>query len=160
MKLPQLDTAYLLEFLVRLLNTPSPTGLSEAAIDLVEKEISAFPQLELSRTRKGALIAKWPGMRNDAPRALTAHVDTLGAMVKEIKSNGRLQMTRIGGLIWNAVETEGCWVHTRGGAAVRGSVLLTMASGHVHGGKVSDTIRSDETMEVRLDARVTDPKGV
>jgi putative aminopeptidase FrvX len=160
MNLPAIDTNYLIDFLVRLLNTPSPTGFSEAAIDLVEREFSAFPQLELSRTRKGALVAKWAGAKNDAPRALTAHVDTLGAMVKEIKSNGRLGLSRIGGLIWNAVETEGCWVHTRSGRGVRGSVLLTMASGHVHGGKVNDTVRNDDTMEVRLDARVSDPKGV
>ncbi len=158
--LPSIDKQYLLDLLVRLLITPSPTGMAEAAVVLVEKELAGFPALQLSRTRKGALIAKWAGARNDAPRALTAHVDTLGAMVKHIKPNGRLTMTRIGGLIWNAVETEGCWVHTSAGKALRGSVLLNMASGHVFGAKVSETTRSDETMEVRLDARVSDPKDV
>ncbi|HEY2980323.1 MAG TPA: M42 family metallopeptidase [Anaerolineales bacterium] len=160
MKLPAIDSTYLIDVLVRLLETPSPTGLAEDAIALVEKELAAFPQLRLSRTRKGALIARWEAAQSSAPRALTAHVDTLGAMVKQIKPNGRLGMTRIGGLIWNAVETEGCWIHTRGGGRVRGSVLLHMASGHVHGAKVTETVRSDDNMEVRLDARVGNPKEV
>ena len=90
MALPKIDTTCLIEFLVRLLNTPSPTGYSEQAIDLVEKELSVHAPLEIWRTRKGALVARWQVPGSPAPRALTAHVDTLGAMVKEIKPNGRL----------------------------------------------------------------------
>ena len=86
--LPEIDTDYLVDFLVRLLNIPSPTGFAEPAIAFVEKELSQFDQLELSRTRKGALVAKWNVERANAPVALTAHVDTLGAVVKEIKKKG------------------------------------------------------------------------
>ncbi len=151
--IPEIDTKYLLEFLTDLLNTPSPTGFTEGAITLTEQALRAFPALELSRTRKGALVARWPGRREDAPRALTAHVDTLGAMVKEVKSNGRLKLTRIGGFAWNTVEGEGCTVFTRGGGTVRGALLLTKASGHVHGSQVNEMKREDDNMEVRLDAR-------
>ncbi len=151
--IPEIDTKYLLEFLTDLLNTPSPTGFTEGAIALTEQALRAFPALELSRTRKGALVARWPGRREDAPRALTAHVDTLGAMVKEVKSNGRLKLTRIGGFAWNTVEGEGCTVFTRGGGTVRGALLLTKASGHVHGSQVNEMKREDDNMEVRLDAR-------
>ena len=70
----------------------------------------------MPRTRKGALVVTWPGKRADARRALTAHVDTLGAMVKEIKSNGRLKLTSIGGFAWNTVEGEGCLVFTAAGS--------------------------------------------
>ncbi len=98
-----------------LLNTPSPTGFAHPAIDYTRQALAAFPQLTLSLNRKGALVAVWPGERSDAPRALTAHVDTLGAMVKEIKPNGRLKLTRIGGLVWNTVESEGCTVFTQRG---------------------------------------------
>ena len=73
-------------------------------------------------------MAAWPGQSNDAPRALTAHVDTLGAMVKEIKSNGRLKLTKIGGFAWNTVEGEGCTVFASQGETVRGSILLDKAS--------------------------------
>jgi putative aminopeptidase FrvX len=152
MTLPKINADYLIDFLVRLLNTPSPTGFAEPAIELVEKELSAFGQLQLTRTRKGALVAKWDGAKNDAPRALTAHVDTLGAMVREIKPNGRLAITRIGGLLLNAVETEGCRVFTSKGEKVRGSLLIDAASKHVYGAKATETKRDEEHMEIRLDA--------
>jgi putative aminopeptidase FrvX len=150
-----MDPEYLTRFLVDLLNIPSPTGLTEEAIAFVEKELSGYFQLELSRTRKGALVAKWQGQKDDAPRALTAHVDTLGAMVKEIKSSGRLSITRIGGLLLPAVETEGCWVHTSAGEKVRGSLLVNTASAHVYGAKSFETKRDEDGMEIRLDARVS-----
>lgn len=161
-ELPPINQQYLLDFLTRLLNTPSPTGYTEAAIALVEEELSQYQQpsygsrLSLSRTRKGALVARWEGRRQDTPRALTAHVDTLGAMVKEIKPSGRLSITRIGGLLLNAVETEGCWVHTNAGEKVRGSLLANLASAHVHGGAaILDLKRDEDGMEVRLDARTS-----
>jgi putative aminopeptidase FrvX len=106
-------------------------------------------------SRKGALVATWNGEISDAPRALTAHADTLGAMVKQIKSNGRLLMTRIGGFAWNTVEGEGCKVFATQGEPQRGSILFEMASGHVFGNKVNETKREDDNMEVRLDARTT-----
>lgn len=152
MSLPPINSDYLLDFLVRLLNTPSPTGFAEAAIALIEQELQKFPALQLSRTRKGALVARWQGQRSDAPRALTAHADTLGAMVKEIKANGRLKLTKIGGFAWNSVEGEGCRVFTSQGPILRGSLLLSQASSHVYGSAVNETKRDDDNMEVRLDA--------
>lgn len=158
MPLPKIDNDYLVDFLVKLLNTPSPTGFTENAVAFVEKEFSQFKQLEISRTRKGALVAKWVGKDDTAPVALTAHVDTLGAMVKDIKPNGRLQLTRIGGLVLNGVETEGCWVHTSKGEKIRGSYMLNMSAAHVYAAKVNETKREEESMEVRLDARVSNPR--
>jgi putative aminopeptidase FrvX len=160
MSLPDIDNEYLIQFLVDLLNIPSPTGYTDEAIAFVEKELSSYPQLKLSRTRKGALVAVWEGTSNEAPRALTAHVDTLGAMVKEIKSSGRLTITRIGGLMLPAVETEGCWVHTSNGEKIRGSLMVNTASGHVHGVKALETKRDEDNMEIRLDARVNTEQDV
>lgn len=154
-ELPPIDTQYMLEFLTGLLKTPSPTGFTDLAIAFAQQALAAFPTLEISRTRKGALLAKWPGEREDAPRALTAHVDTLGGMVKEIKYNGRLKLTKLGGFAWNTAEGEGCTVFTQDGKTVRGSILLYKASAHVHSNEVNDTKRTDDTMEVRLDARTT-----
>jgi putative aminopeptidase FrvX len=151
--LPEIDTQFLLDFLAKILNTPSPTGLAEAAIALTEQTFKSFPILDLSRTRKGALLATWAGERDDGPRAVTAHADTLGGMVKEIKSNGRLKLSQIGGYIWNTIEGEGCSVFTRSGRQVRGSILLTKSSSHVFGKEVEEMKRSADTLEVRLDAR-------
>ena len=156
--LPNIDTGHLVDFLVKLLNIPSPTGRTDDAIAFVEKEFSTFKQLKLSRTRKGALVAKWEGRKSDSPRALTAHVDTLGAMVKEIKPNGRLKITRIGGLLLNGVETEGCRVFASNGQKLRGSLLIDAASVHVYGEKASETKRSEDHMEIRLDARTSPEK--
>jgi putative aminopeptidase FrvX len=155
MSLPTIDSEYLLSFLSSLLNTPSPTGLTEPAILLVEQALQVFPGLTFKRTHKGALVASWQGEKSDAPRALTAHTDTLGAMVKQVKSNGRLMLSKIGSFAWNTVEGEGCWVYPTQGKPVRGSVLFDLASYHVHFSKVSETRREDDNMEVRLDARTT-----
>ncbi len=154
MTLPSADEKYLLDFLTRLLNTPSPTGFTDRAIDLCEQMLLAFPGLSLARTRKGALLAVWPGEKESAPRAITAHADTLGAMVKEIKADGRLKLTQVGSYAWNAIEGEGCTVFPRKGNPVRGSILLTKASSHVHGQEVGKTERDGDTLEVRLDAKV------
>jgi putative aminopeptidase FrvX len=155
MALPIIDNQYLLTFLSGLLNTPSPTGLAEPAIAFTEQAFAAYPELGLRHTRKGALVATWQIEKSAAPRALTAHADTLGAMVKEIKSNGRLRMTKIGSFAWNTVEGEGCRVFASQGQLIRGSILFEMASSHVHGAKVNETKREDDNMEVRLDARTT-----
>ena len=154
MTLPAIDSDYLVNFLTRLLNTPSPTGFTEQAIGLCEETFAAFP-VRLARTRKGALLAEWAGRQADAPRGLTAHVDTLGGMVKEIKSSGRLKLTKIGGFAWNTVEGEGATIFTRGGRSVRGALLLAKSSSHVHGGQVNDAKRDDDAMEVRLDERTS-----
>jgi len=159
MLLPPIAETYFTNFLVDLLNVPSPTGFAEPAIDFVEKELSKYKPLQLSRTRKGALVAKWQVESSSLPPvALTAHVDTLGAVVKEIKSNGRLKLSRVGGIQWNTVETEGVWVVTSKGEKIRGSVLIDTASGHIYGAAGGETPRNDDHMEVRLDARVTSEK--
>jgi len=156
MPFPSIDTEFLLSFLTGLLNTPSPTGYAESAIAYTEQALKVYPGLSMHHTRKGALVVSWQGEKSDAPRALTAHADTLGAMVKEIKSNGRLLMTKIGsGFAWNTVEGEGCTVFMNQGETVRGSILFEMASGHVYGSKVNEIKREDDNMEVRLDARTT-----
>ena len=154
-KLPPLDETYLVETLLELLNIPSPTGYTDQVISILEEKLSTYPELNLRRTIKGALVASWAGNLKTNPRGLTAHVDTLGAMVKEIKSNGRLKLTQLGAYVWNTIEGEGCTVFSSGGDPVRGTVLLQKASSHVFGKDVGSTERSGETMEVRLDIRTS-----
>lgn len=155
MSLPQIDQKYFTDFLVDLLNITSPTGFASPAIDFVEEELSKYKPLQVTRTRKGALLAKWEVQSDLPPIALTAHVDTLGAVVKEIKPNGRLKISKIGGLQWPSVETEGVWIITAKGQRIRGSVLIDNASGHIFGPAMVDTPRNDDHMEVRIDARTT-----
>jgi putative aminopeptidase FrvX len=156
-KLPDFSMQELVGTLAELLEIPSPTGSTDRAVEFVRTKLAALG-LEPHLTRKGVLTTTLPGESSDRPRALTAHLDTLGAMVREIKENGRLKLTPIGGFAWNTVEGEGCTVFTRDGGSVRGSLLLTKASGHVFGEEVGGSERDESTLEVRLDAR-TDTAG-
>lgn len=154
MNLPSINKESLVDFLKGLLNTASPTGFCDDAIAYCEKALSGLPEIKLKRTRKGGLLVTLPGKESDASRALTAHVDTLGAMVKEIKSSGRLKLTQVGGFAWNSVETEGCTVITSKGKRFRGSILTEKASVHVYG-RQADLKREDDNMEIRLDEVVS-----
>ena len=147
-----IDETYLQDTLIQLLNIPSPTGYTDAAIQYVESKLDDLG-LVSRQTPKGTLVAEWPGKKEDKPRGLTAHIDTLGAMVSEIKPSGRLKLTQLGMYTWNTIEGEGCRILTRSGRTIRGSVLLTKASGHIHSKEVGSTPRDADTMEVRIDER-------
>lgn len=144
---------YLVRVLVDLLNTPSPTGNTEWAISFVEQELESMGIVSAT-TNKGALIASLEGLRSDRPRALSAHVDTLGAIVREIKPNGRLRLSALNGLMWPTVESEGVWVQTRAGQQIRGSIVLQNGAAHVNP-EAGKAARTEDNLEVRLDERTT-----
>src|SRR5437773_3107352 len=131
MALFEISTGYLTGTLIDLLNTPSPTGDTEYAIRFVQGELESMG-VPTEITTKGALLAHLEGLRDDMPRALTAHVDTLGAIVREVKPNGRLRLSALNGLNWPTVESEGVWVATRSGRQVRGSIVFANGASHVN----------------------------
>lgn len=151
------ESQRLTEFLVGLLNTPSPTGYHEEAIPYIENAFRALeiPNATFWKTNRGALVIELPGTNDDSPRALTAHTDTLGAMVAEVKSNGRLRLTQLGGYPWPALENETVTIRTADNRRYRGSVLTTNNSIHAYGMKSGEQPRDGETLEVRVDARTT-----
>ncbi len=146
-----IDVERMVTFLIELLNQPSPTGFTEDAIKLVYE---AFAPLQLTAriTPKGVYVGTLAGQADDAARGVTAHVDTLGAMVSEVKPNGRLRLTQLGGWIWNSVEGEGVTIFATNGAQYRGTILPVMASIHAHTREEGYATRSSENMEVRIDA--------
>ncbi len=150
MKLPDIPMEEVLVFLVDLLNIPSPTGDTEAALAFIAQTINPLP-ISASFTRKGGLRLCWSGA-NSHPKALTAHVDTLGAMVRRIKDNGRLLMTQLGGYDPHAIEGETCTVITASGEAFRGTILPNKASVHIYGAEARELPRVTENYEIRLDA--------
>lgn len=150
-----IDLEYTKSFLVRLLNTPSPTGNTEAAIKLTQ---AAFDEMGLTtrQTTKGALIATMPGKTDSPARAITAHADTLGGMVKEIKSNGRLLISSLGGYYPGSVTGEYCTVETATGKPISGTVLLEKQSVHIHKvDQLHEAAQKLSGLEIRLDARTT-----
>lgn len=146
-----MNTQYAIEQTMRLLAIDSPTSYTKNVTDdlLVTLTDLGFRP---TRTRKGCVVCPIGG--NGHPLALAAHVDTLGLMVRNIKSNGRLAFTRIGGPSYQAIETENVTVITREGKRYSGVVQVQNASIHVNddldGGK-----RSDKTMEILLDEMVS-----
>jgi putative aminopeptidase FrvX len=151
MKQTTLD--FIREKTLELCRIPSPTGMSHQAVDFVAQEFTRLG-VEISHTRKGALLATLPGRDQTNHRALAAHVDTLGAMVREVKSSGRLRLTRIGGYSGQTIEGEQILVHTQTGRTISGTVLVSNASTHVHGSAHDKQERTEETLEIRLDERV------
>jgi len=152
-RLPQVDMAYVEDLLVKMLAIPSPAGYTEEAVALLEREVAALG-LETRRTNKGGLLVTIPGTDDDNHRLLSGHVDTLGAMVREVKSSGRLKYVPIGGGWAQAIEGEYCTVITSGGGRHTGTILTTKAAAHVYGKEGQDLERKHENMEIRLDERV------
>jgi len=153
----QINREKMVDFLISLLNTPSPTGDTARAMAVVQEAFEPFP-LAMAFTPKGILVGTWRGEENSAPRALTAHADTLGAMVSEVKSNGRLRVTQLGGWQWASVEGEGVTIFTADGQSYRGSFLPVSASVHAATRKQREATKDDSNMEVRIDALTTSAK--
>ena len=149
----EISTDYLKTVLVDLLNTPSPTGDTEWAVTFVENEFGSLG-VRTRRTAKGALLVDLDGLRNDRPRALTAHVDTLGAIVRQIKPNGRLRLSALNGVNWATLDSEGVLIATRSGRQIRGSLVLANGATHVNK-DAGRTERSEDSLEVRLDERTS-----
>lgn len=140
-----------------LLGVDSPSGYTEKAAKWVQ---NAFEQLGFHAeiTTKGGVLIDLGGKDANDGLLLEAHADTLGGMVAEVKSNGRLRLTPLGGMNANNAEAENVRVYTRGGAVIEGTCQLCDASVHVNG-EYSNTKRSFDTVEVVLDEDVSDAKA-
>ncbi|MFX0115792.1 MAG: M42 family metallopeptidase [Candidatus Hodarchaeota archaeon] len=154
------DSEYLLTFLESILKTPSPSGFTHLAINKVKKEAESLGYAT-ELTPKGCLLISIPGQQTNSKRAvaLSAHVDTLGAMVRSIKSKGTLRYTSIGGFTHQSVEGEYCQIFTRDGKIYTGTILNTEPSVHVFE-KAGKQERTEANMEIRLDEKVSSKKEV
>lgn len=141
---------YIMEKAQELLSIDSPTGYTAKVADYLLKEYEALG-VPAVLTKKGGVLADLGG-EGDA-LLLAAHVDTLGAMVAEVKGNGRLRLTPVGGMNPNNAEAENVRIYTYDGRCYDGTFQLIDASIHVNG-KYNDTARSYDTMEVVIDEDV------
>lgn len=149
---------YILEQTKAVLAIDSPTGYTKDAVEYV---CNAYRELgfEPLVTVKGGILVDLGPMDGKDAILVEAHLDTLGAMVAEIKTDGRLRLSPLGGLNPNNAEAENCHVITRSGKKYEGTFQLANASIHVNG-KYNDTKRSYEDMEVVLDEDVKDKESV
>ena len=149
---------YILEETATLLAIDSPSGMTKQAAEHVMKRFEALG-CEVTRTRKDGVIAYLGGRDKENAILLEAHMDTLGGMVCEIKSNGRLKITNIGGLNANNVETENCRVVTKFDGVYEGTAQLCNASIHVNG-DYKETKRTFDSIEIVLDEDVKSAEDV
>ena len=136
-----------------LLSIDSPSGYTDQAAQWVKQE---FEKLGFSAvtTTKGGVLADLGGKDSQNGLLLAAHADTLGAMVAQIKGNGRLKITALGGMNANNAEAENVRIYTRAGKVLEGTCQLCNASVHVNA-DYSGTKRSFDTVEIVLDEVVT-----
>ncbi len=154
MKVMKPDEDYLQATLLKLLQIPSPSGYTDGVVHFVSGELEAMgAQVEL--TRRGAIRATLKGDQTSPDRAIVSHVDTLGAIVKELKNNGRLRISPIGH--WSARFAEGARVTLfTDDSALRGTILPLKASGHTFNEEVDTLPIGWDHVELRVDARADD----
>jgi len=147
---PSIDAAYLQDTLLTLLSIPSPSGYTDEVVHWVGEELSRLG-IPFELTRRGAIRARLMGQQASPARAVVSHVDTLGAMVKNLKSNGRLEIVPIGH--WSSRFAEGgrVTIFTDRGGAKRGTVLPLKASGHTFNEEIDTQPVSWDNVEVRTD---------
>lgn len=143
---------YIIEQAKALLSIDSPTGYTANVTDYLMKEFQNMGYAP-RRTVKGGVLVDLGGKDSDNGILLEAHVDTLGGMVKEIKGNGNLRISPLGGLNPNNVEAETCRIITRFNGTYEGTIQLDNASIHVNG-SYNDIKRSFDTLEVVIDEAV------
>lgn len=144
--------SFIVEETKNLLAIDSPSGMTKKAAEHVMTRFEALgyaPQM----TRKDGVLVCLGGVDKENGLLLEAHMDTLGGMVCQIKANGRLKITPIGGLRAENVETENCRVVTKFDGVIEGTAQLINASTHVNE-KYADTQRTFDTIEIVLDEPV------
>ncbi|MBD9481805.1 osmoprotectant NAGGN system M42 family peptidase [Pseudomonas sp. PDM14] len=153
-KLPEPDLAYLQKVLLEMLAIPSPTGFTDTIVRYVAERLEEMG-LPFELTRRGTIRATLLGRQKSPDRAVSAHLDTIGAIVREIKPNGRLALAAVG--CWSSRFAEGSRVSVfTDTGVIRGSVLPLLASGHAFNTEVDSMPISWDHIELRLDAHSGD----
>lgn len=148
-----------LERIAELTGTPSPTGFTQAIMEKISSQLAQH-SVEHSITPKGGLLVSLDGTNNQAHRFITAHVDTLGAMVRAVKADGRLKIDLIGGFSYNSIDGNYCQVHaSRTNKTFDGTILMHQTSVHVYK-EARNGERNQDNMEIRLDHEVNSPEEV
>ena len=151
---------------IELLNVDSPSGFTEKIADKVIDEFTKLGYV-CEKSNKGNVLVKVSSPKDSSPDSspsndvilFEAHGDTLGGMVKQIKSNGRLLVSPIGGLVASNVETENVRVYTRDNKIYEGTFQLANASSHVNR-ELNTKERTFDTVEVVLDEKVNSKEDV
>lgn len=148
--LREADVDWAMDLCAELCAIPSPTGMVHRAHAWL---LDQFRRLGFAATvsRKGTVCVDLGG--SGEPLLIAAHIDTLGAVVRAVKPNGRLRLARVGGYSMTQIENENCTIHTRDGRTYSGTVQFHRASHHVFPG-AEKVERNDEVIDLVLDEKV------
>lgn len=147
-----------ISFLTKLLSINSPTGYTTNAVSFLRETIEDIGYETLT-TPKGNLIVQVDGENAEVTRGLSAHVDTLGLMVRSINSDGTLSLTKLGGPLTPTLDGEYCDIITRDDKVYTGTILSKSPSIHVF--KDASTKERDvDNLIVKLDERVESKEDV
>jgi peptidase M42 family hydrolase len=149
-QLPEPDLNYMQRVLLEMLAIPSPTGFTDTIVRYVAERLTELG-IPFELTRRGTIRATLKGRRYSPDRAVAAHLDTIGAIVREIHDTGRLGLAPVG--CWSSRFAEGSRVSVfTATGVIRGSVLPLLASGHAFNTAVDEAPVSWDHVELRLDA--------
>lgn len=151
------DINYFKEVAHKIFNIDSPSGYSEN-INKVLIELLNELGYTATLTNKGNVALKVAGESNEKTVATSAHVDTLGLMVRSINGDGTLNVTRIGGPQIATLDGEYCKIQTRFNQTYTGTILSNSASSHVY--EDSDKQRKENNVVVRIDEKVNSKQDV
>ncbi|HQD91983.1 MAG TPA: M42 family metallopeptidase [Bacilli bacterium] len=140
---------FILEQAKKILDIDSPSGYTDKAIEYLEN-FCKDNNLSYEKNKKGNLIVTIPGKTNYVI-GLSAHVDTLGAIVRSINGDGTLRFSVIGGPLLPTLDGEYCKIYTRDNKVYTGTFLSNAPSAHVHESARSLT-RDEKNMHIRIDA--------
>ncbi|HOP26650.1 MAG TPA: M42 family metallopeptidase [Candidatus Sabulitectum sp.] len=142
-----------MEFFMQLLRTRSVTGNTYLAVEIVRSRLESLG-VPVKQTNKGSLIATLEGTTDDSA-VISAHLDTLGAVVSRIESRGILRYKCVGGFTPGSIEGEYCLVETFSGKMIPGTILFDRTSVHAYGREKAQAARTHEEMYVRIDEKVS-----
>lgn len=143
---------FLTDCIFEIMAVDSPTGFSK---QINEKLVQIIEKLgyKAETTNKRLVKVSVKGKSSVKKRAVSAHVDTLGAMVRSIDGSGKIRFTRLGGPILPTLDGEYCRVYADGGKVYTGTILADSCSCHIY--KDAGTAeRNENTMYVRLDEEI------
>ena len=155
-----MDTKTIISYIENLCTRPSPTGFTKKCEKYLMEEFKKLGY-EPYQNNKGNVIVpiyENKNKKNDG-LLLSAHIDTLGLMIRSIKEEGGLQVTTLGGFPLNYGEFENVKIFTRDGKEFEGVFRLNEPS--VHGSeepKISK--RNFDEMEVVLDEIIESDEDV
>ncbi len=136
----------------KLFACDSPTGYSykvDALVCDILKDLGFEPTI----TNKGNIKVFIEGKNHSKLVATSAHLDTLGLMVRSINSDGTLNVTNVGGPSIPTLDGEYCRIVTREGRIYTGTILCTSASVHVYEDAKTKP-RCVDNMIIRIDEKI------